>query len=312
MNTDYTIFSAPLQGYTDHVWRNAHAATFGAVDVYCAPFMRIDHGAIRKRDINDISAGNNSVPCLLPQLLAGKPDEATTLARTIMVQGYTHIDINLGCPHPPVANKHKGAGLLKYPDELTEMLKALSEIDGVDFSVKMRLGWDGNTQWQDALKALETINPKHVTIHPRIGTQQYKGELDTDQLAAFMAACPYPVVYNGALMCPEDITKVTEEFGNLKGIMIGRGLIARPYMLTPDKLYMLEQFHEMLVEGYTERLDGGESQLVNKMKSLWEEFLPHADRKARKAIKKSHNMSQYMSAASEAIDSVVNGDEDSL
>lgn len=310
MNTDYTIFSAPLQGYTDHVWRNAHAATFGGVDVYCAPFMRIDRGSIKKRDINDIAGSNNSVPCLLPQLLASKPDEATTLARTIMEQGYNLIDINLGCPHPPVANKHKGAGLLKYPGELSEMLRALASIDGVKFSVKMRLGWDDSMQWQDALKALEIINPKHVTIHPRIGVQQYKGDLDMEQLAAFTAACPYPTVYNGNITCLDDITRITRESGNLKGVMAGRGLIARPYMLNPENVYMLEQFHEMLVEGYSERLDGGESQLVIKMKSLWEEFLPHAHRKARKAIKKAHTMAQYIEAAGEAIDSVINETND--
>jgi len=309
VNKDYTIFSAPLQGYTDHVWRNAHAATFGSVDIYCAPFMRIDHGTIRKRDIADIAADNNCVPSLLPQLLAGNPDEAVTLARTIMEQGYNHIDINMGCPHPPVANKHKGAGLLKYPDELATMLQGLSKIEGVEFSVKMRLGWDDNTQWKEALDAVGIINPKHIAIHPRIGTQQYKGDLDMEQFAAFAESCPYPVVYNGNITSLDQIAEITEEFGNIKGIMIGRGLIARPYMLTPDRIGYLEQFHDILVEGYTERLDGGESQLVQKLKTMWEEFLPHADRKARKAIKKASNMSKYMSAVHEAIESVLNSDE---
>ncbi len=309
MNKTYKILSAPLQGYTDHVWRNAHAATWAGVDVYCAPFMRIDHGAIRKRDINDLSQASNDVPGLLPQLLASKPDEATTLAFTIMEQGHTRIDINLGCPHPPVASKHKGAGLLNYPDELALMLQALSEIKGAQFSVKMRLGWNDNTQWKQVLPLLDIIHPVHVAVHPRLGVQQYKGDLDMEAFAQLAAACPYPIIYNGGIATMDDITNLTDKFPNLAGIMIGRGLIARPYMLAPQEKYRLTQFHDMLVEGYSERLDGGESQLVNKMKSLWQEFLPHADRRARKAIKKSHTMAQYTAAASEAIDSVFNCDD---
>ncbi len=309
MIKNHKIFSAPLQGFTDHVWRNAHAATWSNVDVYCAPFMRIDHGVIRKRDVNDLVPANNNVPCLLPQLLANKPVEATTIARAIMEQGHSHIDINLGCPHPPVAGKHKGAGLLKYPDELALMLQALGEIDDVKYSVKIRLGWDDGEQWQQVLPVLDIIRPVHVAVHPRLGVQQYKGELNMDAFARLAMSCPYPIVYNGGIETLDDIANLTETFPDIDGVMVGRGLIARPYMLKPQEKYKLRQFHDMLVDGYSKRLDGGESQLVNKMKSLWQEFLPHADRKARKAIKKSRNMEQYRAAASEAIDSVLDGDD---
>lgn len=300
------IYSAPLQGYTDHVWRNAHAATFGGVDVYCAPFMRIDHGTLRRRDINDIAPANNETNTLLPQLLASKPDEAVTLARAIMGLGHRHIDINLGCPHQPVASKHKGAGLLAHPNELEQMLNALSEIDGVTYSVKMRLGWDDNNQWKEIMPLLSIISPTHVTMHPRMGVQQYKGELDIDAFAQFTTACPYPIVYNGNLTCLDDINTITSTFARLHGVMLGRGLVAHPHILVPNRINRLEQFHEMLIDGYSQQLDGGESQLINKMKSLWQEFLPDADRKARKGIKKSHNMAQYLTAAHAAIDSIVN------
>ena len=69
------ILSAPIQGWTDHVWRTAHAQVFGGVDAYYAPFMRVEHGTIRPRDIRDILPENNPGIHLVPQVLACRPDD---------------------------------------------------------------------------------------------------------------------------------------------------------------------------------------------------------------------------------------------
>ena len=36
------IHFAPLQGYTDSVYREAHTRVFGGVDTYYTPFVRIE------------------------------------------------------------------------------------------------------------------------------------------------------------------------------------------------------------------------------------------------------------------------------
>ena len=61
MNT-LPIHLAPLQGYTEAAYRNAHAAVFGGVDVYHTPFVRIDRGEFRHKDVRDILPENNRVP----------------------------------------------------------------------------------------------------------------------------------------------------------------------------------------------------------------------------------------------------------
>ena len=38
------IHFAPLQGYTDAVYRLAHARIFGGIDTYYSPFVRVEHG----------------------------------------------------------------------------------------------------------------------------------------------------------------------------------------------------------------------------------------------------------------------------
>ncbi len=296
------IFSAPLQGFTDNVWRNAHARHFSGVDVYCTPFLRIEHGSFRKKDTRDILPANNTVPALLPQILASTPDEVAAMVTEVTQMGYTSIDINMGCPHPPVAGKHKGSGILKYPDEMEKMFMKLSQFPGIKYSVKMRLGWDDNTQWEKALDLLEIIEPVHVTLHPRIGKQQYKGELDILQCKEFINSSKYPVVLNGGIVTTENIKSGISLSRKVNGIMIGRGLLSHPHMLQEKvSAGTLQSFHDDLLNGYAEVLTGGETQLLTKMKTIWEYFLPESDRKSRKLIKKCRSMDQYPELAAAAI-----------
>ena len=59
------IYSAPLQGFTEAVWRNVHAAIFGGIDGYYTPFLRYEHGEIRNKDIRDVERKNNTAQNLV-------------------------------------------------------------------------------------------------------------------------------------------------------------------------------------------------------------------------------------------------------
>lgn len=304
MINQHDILCAPLQGYTDHVWRNAHAKYFGGVKYYYSPFIRLEKGEIRRHDLKDVNPCNNNTN-FIPQILACKPQEALVLTKVLTDMGYRAIDINLGCPHPPIAMRHKGAGMLKYPDEIREFLEVISTVTEVKYSVKMRLGWDEPEQWKEVLPLLDVIKPTQVTVHPRIGTQKYRGELNMEQFGLLLKQSPYPVIYNGEITSHDDITEIFDQFPTLSGIMMGRGLVAHPYLTaTNPSIETLQQFHDELLNTYCEIYTGGDAQIVNKMKSLWELFLPEADHKARKTIKKSHSIEQYASAAQEAISSI--------
>lgn len=94
------IFFAPLQGYTEAAYRKAHQEVCGGVDAYLSPFLRLEHGQIRKRDMRDISVVNNPEG-LIPQVIASGADEFRVLTDAVIAQGYTHVNINMGCPFPP-------------------------------------------------------------------------------------------------------------------------------------------------------------------------------------------------------------------
>ena len=54
MQKTLPIHFAPLQGYTDVIYRNAHAACFGGIDTYYTPFVRLEKGGFRHRDVRGI------------------------------------------------------------------------------------------------------------------------------------------------------------------------------------------------------------------------------------------------------------------
>lgn len=92
----------------------------------------------------------------------------------------------------------------------------------------MRLGWEDP---EECLKLAPIINElplRQVVMHPRLGKQQYKGEVDLKAFEAFQNACKHPLIYNGDINSVEDIHRIQKQFPGLAGIMIGRGLLANP------------------------------------------------------------------------------------
>ena len=82
----------------------------------------------------------------------------------------------------------------------------------IRFSVKMRLGGQDAEEWKALVPLLNRSCVTQVTLHPRIGKQQYKGTVDWEAFRAFYEACERPLVYNGDLLTVADIREVLERF----------------------------------------------------------------------------------------------------
>lgn len=302
------IHFAPLQGYTEAIYRNAHAISFGGVDTYYTPFVRLEKGNFRRKDVRDIEPEKNHVPHLIPQLIAPTKEKAETILSLFIEKGYEEVNINLGCPFPILAKRHNGSGMLPYPDEVKELLSIVNDHPSIRFSVKMRLGWESADECMKLTEILNDVPLQQVTMHPRVGKMQYKGEPDLEGFAAFYDACKHPLVYNGDITRLEDINRITERFPKLAGIMIGRGLLANPALgleykegkaLSADELRnKVRQLHNLVYAEYSNQIDGGDLQLLSKMKTFWEYLMPDADRKLLKAIHKSGSLNKYQQAIS--------------
>ena len=286
----YVAF-APLQGYTDAVYRRAHWECAGGVDEYYTPFVRIEKGEVRKKDLRDTApAANEGVPTV-PQVIARDGDEFARLCDALQKQGWRRIDLNMGCPFPMQVKSGRGSGLLQHPDKVEEILREMQRRPEVAFSVKMRLGQESE---EEGLRAMPIINEMplvHVTLHPRLGRQQYKGLADKEAFMRFMEVRRHPMVYNGDVWGVESGKWKAE---NVNGVMIGRGLLARPWMLSDkEPLEVIRNMHAIVYRHATEHLCG-DSQILARLHAFWEYL--DIDHKAKKAIMKATTLPRYREA----------------
>ena len=307
----YTIHFAPLQGYTDSVYRETHVQVFGGVETYYTPFVRLEKDGFRNKELRDIAPEANLSAPVVPQLIASSPDEFRRIATLFQEQGYRYADINMGCPFPMQARQHRGAGILPYPDEAKKMLETIYEFPEIRFSVKLRLGWDSADEAGLLLPFLNNLPLTHLTLHPRIGVQQYKGCTDNEAFSRFYDSCVHPLFYNGDIHTLAGIRSVTDRFPRLKGVMLGRGLLSYPWLAAEyssgillsmqEKKEKLLIFHTLLLERYSSRLEGGEHQVLDKIKTVWDYLLPDAEKKLKKKVLKSSRLTAYKEAVREMI-----------
>ena len=292
-DTSYIAF-APLQGYTDAVYRRAHWECVGGVDEYYTPFVRIEKGEVRKKDLRDTDPVANAGVPTVPQVIAAGGDEFARLCDALQGQGWRRIDLNVGCPFPMQVRAGRGSGLLQHPDRLEEIQHEMLRRPEVAFSVKMRLGQESEAEGLAAMPIVNAMPLVHVTLHPRLGRQQYKGMADREAFARFAEVCRHPMVYNGDIEVIESWTDA-----RLKGVMLGRGLLARPWMLG-DKVprEVLRAMHSIVYRHATSALCG-DSQMLARLHAFWEYVdLPH---KQKKAIMKATTMRRYDEAVAAAL-----------
>ena len=298
----YKIEFAPLQGYTDAIYRTIHNKVFGGINSYYSPFIRLEKGEVRQKDIKDILPVNNENINLVPQIIVNSNEEFLKLTESVCNLGYKRIDINMGCPFPLQTKKGRGAALLQNTNHLEDIVESINSINDIDFSIKMRLGMDSA---EDAKGALEIINKAklhHLTIHPRIAKQQYKGEIDYQTFDYIYQNCLHPIIYNGDILSQEDIYNIINIYPKIEGIMIGRGLLAKPYLAmelnktirlsVSERLSMIMKLHDAIYDHYSSVMQG-EHQLLLKMKTFWEYLDEEIGKKPYKAIKKSVNIKKY-------------------
>ena len=120
----------------------------------------------------------------------------------------------------------------------------------------------------------------------------------------FYDACPIPLVYNGDLTTVEEMVAVEREFPRLSGLMVGRGLLAKPWLaeeygnenFSSENFYCrVASLHERVFTDYKTLLQG-EHQLLTRMMSFWEYLLPDMEKRLRKRLSKSRNVKDYTEA----------------
>lgn len=149
------------------------------------------------------------------------------------------IDINMGCPVPKVAVKSQaGAALLKNPDKIYEIVKAVKEAVNVPVTVKIRSGWDQkNINAVSIAKICEKAGASAIAIHPRTRSQGYSGKADWKIIKEVKENVDIPVIGNGDILSVNDAKKMLNQTG-CDAVMVGRGTLGNPYLIKQIVSYL--------------------------------------------------------------------------
>lgn len=301
------IHFAPLQGYTDSIFRKLHTEIFGGVDKYYTPFIRVERGDFRKKDIRELP--DETELCTIPQIIAStKPEDIEKMVVMLEEKGYKEVNINMGCPFPMIAKHGMGSGLLADKEAVKAMIKVLEAHSSMQFSLKTRLGYDDENQIFEMTDIINNFPFTEVTMHPRIAKDQYSGDINHQKFAEFAKVCKHPLIYNGDVTTLDDINKISTVYPTLKGIMIGRGLLMNPALASEYKNGVImsdkekkDKSKQLIKKLFTqcEELMNGEEQSVAHVKAYFEYLLPNIEKRNRKKVLKANKAEKLRGAIAE-------------
>lgn len=299
------IYIAPVQGHTDAAWRHFHHEVYGGDNLYFTPFIRCERGELRRHDLKDYTSDLNENHRLEPQVIFRDMEELDILISRLHDAGAREINLNMGCPFPLQTGKGRGAGFVANTGEAERLPEILSRYPDISFSAKMRLGFKESDEWKGIIGTLNSIPFRFIAMHPRVARQQYGGDLWLDSFAEFLEQSVNPVVFNGEIRTPADITASLGRFPKAAGAMTARGILGRPSLAAEHtggaewdhgkRIETMLRFHRLLLNHYSESLCG-DAQILSKIKPFWEYAEEEIGRDAWKAIRKAVNMAKYHSA----------------
>ena len=164
------------------------------------------------------------------------------------------IDINMGCPVPKVAVRAQaGAALLKSPDKIYEIVRAVVDEVDIPVTVKIRSGWDSNSiNAVEVARICDKAGAAAITVHGRTRAQGYSGKVDYDIIRKVKESVSIPVIGNGDIV-DIDSAKMMFDTG-VDAIMIGRGVLGNPWLIR-DLVNYFSKGLEPIKVSYKEKIE---------------------------------------------------------
>ena len=290
-------YFAPLEGLTDSIFRSLHSRYFPGVDRYYIPFLSPTvHRGLTAREARELPPADTLTYEAIPQLLTKVSEDFLWLARVCADLGYKEVNLNTGCPSGTVTAKGKGAGMLRDLQALEQFLDEIFAKSPLPISIKTRIGFYTCEEFPAILELYNRYPIRELAIHPRIRADFYKGSVDMEAFRYAAANSKNPLCCNGDLTSLTRIQTFAEEFPQIEAVMIGRGLIADPGMLTPGgtKIAALEAFYEELLAAYI-RVFGSTKNAMFRLKENWRYLLCKFEggEKLGKRLKKTTDIGEY-------------------
>lgn len=228
---DNPIVLAPMAGISNSAFRRiAKEMGVGLVVAEMVSDKAIYFGS--KKTIDMLYMKEEERP--ISQQIFGSDKESFVYAAKYILKNMKPdiIDINMGCPVPKVATRAQaGSALLKNPNKVYEIVKAVVEAVDVPVTVKIRSGWDEKSiNAVEIAKVVEKAGASAITIHPRTRAQGYSGKADWNIIKQVKENVHIPVIGNGDIKTCYDAKRMLDET-KCDAVMIGRGLLGNPWLI---------------------------------------------------------------------------------
>lgn len=295
-------YFAPLEGLTDSTYRRLHHHFYPGIDRYYTPFFSPTiHRELTPREQAELPPADALGYRCVPQVLTKVADDFLWLAQQCADRGYAEINLNLGCPSGTVTAKGKGSGMLTDLEALDRFFDNIFSQTPLPVSVKTRIGFSSREEFPGLLEIYNRYPIRELAVHPRIRKVFYDGDVDKDAFDYAYKHSKCPLCFNGNLCSRKQADTLQEQYPDLRSVMIGRGLIAAPDLLSNDhSAQTLEAFHDALLEEYLVRF-GGSRNAMFRMKENWRYLLCRFDdsQKLGKRLRKTTDLAEYRTITKE-------------
>jgi tRNA-dihydrouridine synthase B len=305
---------APMEGVTDLAFRRLVRA-MGPVGMTWTEFVPGEGIARGEERWLRMAAFDPDERPVVVQVYGRRPDVLAEAARLMQYQGCSAIDINMGCPSKKVCAHSGGSALMKEPQLVAEIVRAVRAAVQVPLLVKMRAGFDHQTRNAPEIAWIaQEEGAEAVTVHWRTRADLFSGQRELDTIAAVVDRLRVPVIGNGDIVDVQSAEAMLRQTG-CDGLMVGRGAMRNPWIfvqlaawLHGDPLPRIEsaQRHQALLR----YLDSCQEQFaqaprgrhgdpdratLGRLKQLCKHFLDEQGDEARTAVLRSETLAEARS-----------------
>ncbi len=301
-------YFAPMEGLTDPIFRSIHFKHFPGVHRYYTPFLSPTvHRKLTPKEAKEIPPADSIPYKLIPQLLTKNPEDFLWMASQCADLGYEEINLNLGCPSGTVTAKGKGSGMLRDRDALDAFLYTICKTSPLPVSVKTRIGFESAEEFPCLMEIYNRYPVRELTVHPRVRSAFYNGSVNHSAFADALKTAKMPLCFNGNICSQADADAIVDRYTGIDAVMIGRGLIGDPGMVTPGGTTAtgILAFTTELMEAYTEAF-GSARNAMFRMKENWRYLHRRFEgsEKLYKKLRKTTDLTQYKELTQQIVETL--------
>ncbi|WP_257294619.1 tRNA-dihydrouridine synthase [Endozoicomonas sp. YOMI1] len=236
------LILAPMEGVMDHDMRDLLTG-INTFDLCVTEFVRVTDTLLPNRvfyrtcpELLQGAKTSNGTPVRL-QLLGSNPEYMALNAQRAVKLGSPGVDINFGCPSKTVNKNRGGAILLREPDQLFSIVRAVRDAVPADLPVtaKIRLGYEDKSLFLENARAVEQAGASELAVHARTKAEGYRPPAHWEYIGKIRENLGIPVIANGEIWNHEDARRCMDASG-CSDLMVGR-----PSLVTPNITTMIRE-----------------------------------------------------------------------